>query len=105
MENISDSSWMFREVLMHKSTQQCSQLLKDLSWGPSKNVNTCSGYIVNRFQFHTRDRVETYFKEVQNDEIEIEWDSDEYCDEDSDKKTDEYSNVASSNNSDEDFDR
>ncbi|KAI5683290.1 hypothetical protein M9H77_04518 [Catharanthus roseus] len=48
------------------------------------------GYIVNGFQFHIRDRVETYFEEVQNDETEIEWDSDE---EDSDEENDKDSDA------------
>ncbi|KAI5652879.1 hypothetical protein M9H77_30066 [Catharanthus roseus] len=45
--------------------------------------------------------VQTYFEEVQNDETEIEWGSDE----DSDEETDEDSDAASGNDSDEDLDR
>ncbi|KAI5662190.1 hypothetical protein M9H77_21513 [Catharanthus roseus] len=45
-----------RNVLMHKPTQKCSQVLKNLSRGPSKQVKTCMGYIVNGFQFQARNR-------------------------------------------------
>ncbi|KAI5659572.1 hypothetical protein M9H77_28365 [Catharanthus roseus] len=85
--------------------QNCSQLLKNLSWGPSKKVKMCKGYIVNGFRFYTRDRVETYFEEVQNDKIEIEWDSDEEdSDKDFDEETDKDSGSASDNDSDMDSD-
>ncbi|KAI5650000.1 hypothetical protein M9H77_36005 [Catharanthus roseus] len=45
--------------------------------------------------------VESYFEEVKNDEIKIEWDSDE----DSDEETDEDFDASTDNNSNEDFDR
>ncbi|KAI5649504.1 hypothetical protein M9H77_35509 [Catharanthus roseus] len=46
--------------------------------------------------------VETYFEEVKNDETEIEWDSDKGSNQGSDEETNEYSNIASSNNFDKD---
>ncbi|KAI5678160.1 hypothetical protein M9H77_09110 [Catharanthus roseus] len=106
-EKISDgfAEW-FRVEVNTQAMQKCSQLLKDLSWVPSKKVKMYKGYIANEFQFHTRDRVDTYFEEVQNDETKIEWDFDE---EDSDKysneETVEDSEASSENDSDEDSDR
>ncbi|KAI5653218.1 hypothetical protein M9H77_30405 [Catharanthus roseus] len=38
-------------IQMHKPTQNCSQLLKNLSWSPSEKVKMCTGYIVNGFGF------------------------------------------------------
>ncbi|KAI5670603.1 hypothetical protein M9H77_10967 [Catharanthus roseus] len=97
-EKISEG---FAEWFRVEPTQKCTQLLKNLSCGHSKKVKTCTRYIVNGFRFHTRDMVETHFEEVQNDETEIEWDSNE---KDSDEETDEDSNAASDNDSNEDSD-
>ncbi|KAI5681894.1 hypothetical protein M9H77_03122 [Catharanthus roseus] len=68
--------------------QNYSQLLKNLSWDPPKKVKTCTRYIVNGLRFHTREKVQIYFEEVQNDETEIEWDCDEDFDEETDKDFD-----------------